>query len=84
MGEQEGILKKPAPDSVEKVLKLLGVPKENAVYIGDSDVDIETARNAGMDEIIVGWGFRTCQFLKEKGAKQIVFTPEEIAQKILL
>ncbi len=84
VGEQEGILKKPAPDSVEKVLKLLGVPKENAVYIGDSDVDIETARNAGMDEIIVGWGFRTCQFLKEKGAKQIVFTPEEIAQKILL
>lgn len=83
VGEKEGILKKPAPDSVYEVLRRLHVSKEDAVYIGDSDVDIETAQNVGMDEIAVEWGFRSREFLEKKGAKQIVSTPEEIAKAIL-
>lgn len=78
VGERQGILKKPAPDSVYEVLRRLQVPKELAVYIGDSDVDIETAQNAGLDSIIVDWGFRDRKFLLEKGAQVIVSAPEEI------
>ena len=83
VGEREGILRKPAPDSVYEVLRRLGVAKEEAVYIGDSDVDIETARNVGMDEIAVEWGFRTREFLEEKGAKRIVSLPAQIAEIVL-
>lgn len=83
LGEQTGTPKKPAPDSVYKVLKGLKVKNTNAVYIGDSDVDITTARNSGMDEIIVTWGFRDADFLKEQGAKVLVSAPEEI-EKIIL
>lgn len=52
VGEREGIRKKPAPDTVPAALKELKVPKEKAVYIGDSEVDIATAANTGMDCII--------------------------------
>lgn len=83
VGEREGILRKPAPDSVNEVLRKLQVRREDAVYIGDSDVDIETAQNAGMDHIIVNWGFRKEGFLREKGAVRIVSKPEEIGEIIL-
>lgn len=83
VGDREGILRKPAPDSVYEVLKKLEIAKEDAVYIGDSDVDIETAYRAGMDGIVVEWGFRKREFLEEKGAKQIISTPEEIATIVL-
>ena len=66
IGEREGIKKKPAPDSVFEVLSKLNVEKDNAVYIGDSDVDFATSVNAGMDVIMVGWGFRDAEFLREK------------------
>lgn len=69
VGEREGIKKKPAPDSVYEVLTKLKTKKEDAVYIGDSDVDFATSVNAGMDVIMVGWGFRDEEFLREKGAK---------------
>lgn len=82
-GEKPSVQKKPAPDSVFEILKLLEVEKEKAVYIGDSDVDIQTARNAGMDSILVDWGFRDREFLKEQGAETIVSAPEEIAGLIL-
>ena len=78
VGEREGVLKKPAPDSVNEVLRRLRVRREDAVYIGDSEVDIETAANAGMDHIIVDWGFRKAEFLKKRGAKVMVSRPEEI------
>lgn len=65
------------------VLKELGVEKEEAVYIGDSDVDVETAKNAGMDEIAVDWGFRDTEFLKEHGATVLVSKPGEIEQIVL-
>ncbi|MCI5622449.1 MULTISPECIES: HAD family hydrolase [Anaerostipes] len=82
-GEKEGIAKKPAPDSVNAVMKKLGTTKEHAVYIGDSEVDIETAKNAGLDCIVVEWGFRDREYLEEKGGKTFVTRPEEIKERIL-
>ena len=78
LGEQTGIPKKPAPDAVYKVLNTLNVSSSESVYIGDSDVDILTARNSNMDEIIVDWGFRDRTYLKEQGAKVLVSTPAEL------
>lgn len=78
VGEKSNVRKKPAPDSVNAVLKQLGVEKEEAVYIGDSEVDIQTAENAGMDCILVTWGFRDVVTLKQNGATKLVTTPIEI------
>ena len=78
IGEREDIRKKPAPDTVIEAMKQLGVTAEGAVYIGDSDVDIETARNSGMPCISVLWGFRDKEFLLEHGAKTLVDKPMDI------
>ena len=78
IGERENIKKKPAPDTVVEALRQLGMPRETAVYIGDSDVDIETARNCGMPCISVLWGFRSRDFLLEHGATTLASNPEEI------
>ncbi len=83
VGEREGIRRKPCPDSVFEVLKTLKKTADEAVYIGDSDVDVETARQAGMDGIFVSWGFRGREFLTEHGAACIVDTPEEL-EKLLM
>ncbi len=71
VGERENVRKKPAPDSVQAVLRELQTDKEKAVYVGDSEVDIETAENAGMQAVLVSWGFRDADFLQENGARQI-------------
>lgn len=76
--EAEGIRKKPAPDTVHEALRQLGVGKEHAVYIGDSDVDIETARNAGLPCISVLWGFRDHDLLLRHGATTFIHRPEEL------
>ena len=76
--ESEGIRKKPAPDTVMEALKELGSNVENSVYIGDSEVDIQTARNSGMDEILCGWGFRGEKFLKQHGVRNLIKEPQEI------
>lgn len=78
VGERDGISRKPAPDSVNEILSILQVSRERAVYIGDSDVDIATARNAGMDGIIVTWGFKDSDFLQKMGARCLVSSPGEI------
>ena len=78
VGDMEGQAVKPAPDMCRKVFKELGIGPETSVYIGDSDTDIMTARNAGLDEILVSWGFRGRQFLTEHGAKTICDTPDEV------
>ncbi len=83
IGESPETKKKPAPDMTRKVLEKLGIDKEDAVYIGDSDVDIQTARNSGLDEILVDWGFRSREFLEEHGAKRIVSTTEEVYRLIV-
>ena len=76
--EAEGIRKKPAPDIVYASLRELGVDKHSAVYVGDSDVDIETARNAGLPCISVLWGFRDRDFLIQHGAKTFISAPQEL------
>ena len=76
--EAEGIRKKPAPDTVIAALKALGVGKEDAVYVGDSDVDIQTARNSGIPCISVLWGFRDKDFLKQHGAETFISTPSDL------
>ena len=76
--EAEGIRKKPAPDTVFAALHQLGVGKEGAVYVGDSDVDIETAKNSGLPCISVLWGFRDRDFLIQHGAETFVSVPSEL------
>ena len=78
MGQSDGFPRKPAPDSVMAVLEELGIPREDAVYIGDSEVDYLTSQNAEMDAIMVDWGFRGEAFLRECGATNIVRRPEEL------
>lgn len=84
IGERDGIRKKPAPDTVLAALKELKVPKEKAVYIGDSEVDIATAANTGMDCITVGWGFRTREEQEAAGGKVFVKSPMEILELLYL
>ena len=76
--EAQGIRKKPAPDTVFAALQSLGVEKDNAVYVGDSDVDIQTAVNAGLPCISVLWGFRDRDFLIQHGAKTFISAPSEL------
>ena len=78
IGEREDIRKKPAPDTVIEALRELGVDKEGAVYIGDSDVDIMTAKNSGMPCVSVLWVFRDKEFLLEHGATTLISKPEEM------
>lgn len=72
VGEKQGVRKKPCPDSVNEVLRVLDTPKESTVYIGDSEVDVATAKNAQMDCIAVDWGFRDRDVLINSGATLIV------------
>jgi phosphoglycolate phosphatase len=83
IGENEaaGIRKKPAPDTVFEALRQLGVGQEGAVYVGDSDVDIETARNSGLPCISVLWGFRDRDFLLQHGAKTLISSPSELLSR---
>ena len=76
--EAEGIRKKPAPDTVFAALRELGVNKSGAVYVGDSDVDVQTAANSGLPCISVLWGFRDRDFLIQHGAKTFISAPSEL------
>lgn len=78
IGEKENIAKKPDPDEVNEVLKILNIDRTKSIYIGDSEVDIQTAQNSKMKSIIVDWGFRDRKFLYEHGAEVIVSNPSEI------
>uniref|UniRef100_A0AB33JD18 phosphoglycolate phosphatase n=3 Tax=unclassified Prevotella TaxID=2638335 RepID=A0AB33JD18_9BACT len=78
IGEREDIRKKPAPDTVMEALRQLEVGAEDAVYIGDSEVDVQTARNCSMPCISVLWGFRSKEFLSKNGAERFIQTPLEI------
>ena len=85
IGENEaaGIHKKPAPDTVFEALRQLGVGKEGAVYVGDSDVDIQTAANAGLPCISVLWGFRDRDFLIQHGAETFASVPSELLGDVI-
>ncbi len=82
VGEREGISRKPAPDSVNEVLRYFQCPIDKAVYVGDSDVDIQTARNANLDCISITWGFRNKDFLIAHGAATLVSSPGELIEAI--
>lgn len=76
--EAQGIRKKPAPDTVISVLNEFNFAPEDAVYVGDSDVDIMTAKNSKMPCISVTWGFRDEKFLLKSGATILINAPSEI------
>ena len=80
IGENEaaGVKKKPSPDTVYAALRELGVTAENAIYVGDSEVDIATAKNAGIPCISVTWGFRDSDWLTAHGAEALYETPEQV------
>lgn len=78
--EAEGIRKKPYPDSVFKAMEILNCDKNKTFYLGDSEVDIETAQNSGLKCISVTWGYKDEQFLKAHGAKLIAHKPSDILE----
>ncbi|MCR5214979.1 MAG: HAD family hydrolase [Eubacterium sp.] len=78
IGEQNGIKRKPARDMVDLAMKELGAKKEESIYIGDSEVDFQTAMNSELPCISVLWGFRDKDFLIEIGANTFANTPEEL------
>lgn len=78
IGQSKDTKKKPAPDTVYMALDELESSAETSIYVGDSEVDIQTAKNSGMDCISVSWGFKTKEFLEQNGASVIIDTPLEI------
>ena len=80
--EREGIRRKPWPDTVLECMRVCSCPPERCVYVGDSEVDVLTARNAGIDCITVTWGFRTPGQLVEAGADVMVDTIEELEKAL--
>ena len=83
VGEREGIRRKPAPDTVLTALEALGVSADEAVYVGDSEVDVATAAASGLDCICVTWGFRSVQTLLEAGATTLVDTCDQLLDLII-
>lgn len=82
-GEREGMARKPERDLVDLALNAVNISKENAIYIGDSDVDLMTADNSDLPCISVTWGFRDVEFLKAHGAKVFAHTPKELGEILL-
>lgn len=78
IGETPERRRKPAPDTVEAALAALGADKAGAVYVGDSEVDVATARSAGLPLIAVSWGFRSREQLVAAGAEIVADTPEQL------
>ena len=83
IGESPAVKRKPSPDTVLAAARQMGLMASDCVYIGDTEVDLETARNAGMDCIPVSWGFRTEEQLCAAGAEEIIRSPEELKKKLL-
>ncbi|MDE6159969.1 MAG: HAD family hydrolase [Bacteroidaceae bacterium] len=80
IGEREGIRRKPAPDMVDLAVQQLQLEKDDCLYIGDSDVDVQTAGNAGLDCVAVLWGFRSRDVLLQAGATRFVEHPAELLE----
>lgn len=78
IGESAEVRRKPAPDTALEAMRLLSALRSTSLYVGDSEVDIATARNAGIDCLSVSWGFRSRQMLEKSGAKNIIDCPAEI------
>ncbi|HEY5575713.1 MAG TPA: HAD family hydrolase [Clostridiaceae bacterium] len=82
IGETDGIARKPAPDTVLKAMKELGSTADKTVYVGDSEVDVATAKNCGIKCVGVTWGFRDREVLEKKGADYIIDKPQELLKII--
>ena len=82
LGEKEGLRRKPERDMVDYALAQLGQTGKRAVYVGDSEVDLATAANAGLDCISVTWGFRDRELLEKRGAMRFADTTEELLELI--
>ena len=83
VGESTEVRRKPNPDAVLAALRHIGVEREDAIYVGDTEVDLQTARNAGMEFASVDWGFRTREQLVEIGAEHIFDTVQELEEYLL-
>ena len=83
VGESAEVRRKPNPDAVLAALRHIGVEREEAIYVGDTEVDLQTARNAGMECASVDWGFRTREQLVEIGAEHIFDTVQELEEYLL-
>ena len=82
-GEKPSIRHKPEPDMVFMAMEEMGADKENSIYIGDSEVDIQTAKNSGIPCISVPWGFKDRKFLEDSGAMAIVESMEELGERLV-
>ena len=82
IGMKDGIPKKPAPDMVLEAMRCIGATRETTVYVGDSEVDIATAFNTGIDCIAVDWGFRTRKEQEQAGSKVFADKPLDILKYI--
>lgn len=83
VGESTEVRRKPNPDAVLAALRHIGAEREDAIYVGDTEVDLQTARNAGMECASVDWGFRTREQLVEIGAEHIFDTVQELEKYLL-
>lgn len=82
LGQVEGQAPKPNPEALLNMLDKIGISKEEAIYIGDSDVDVQTAKNANMKMIAVTWGFRDREFLEKLNPEYIVDDTKELKEVI--
>ena len=84
VGENEaaGVRRKPAPDALFAVMKEMGVTPEETLYVGDSEVDIQTAKAAGVDCVSVLWGFKDEEFLKKHGATTLISSPMQLLDEV--
>ena len=82
VGEREGVRRKPHPDSLFAAIQELSVLPEDCLYVGDSETDVQTAKNAGIPCLSVLWGFRDKETLLNAGATRFVQTPSEILEMI--
>ena len=82
LGARDDSERKPNPSMLLRAIELLGTDEAHTVYIGDSDVDIQTAQAAGIPCCPVGWGYRTAAFLRENGAKEVFETPEALYNRL--
>lgn len=80
MGKKDGVRKKPAPDAVLEVMRQLQTEKATALYVGDSEVDKQTADNSGVDCVLVDWGFKEHDYLLQQNPKKVVSSTEELLE----
>lgn len=78
VGEMENVARKPSSDSVNMALSQIGSKKEKAIYVGDSEVDMQTARNAGIISVAVTWGFRDKKILESQNPDFVINDPAQL------